>query len=336
MSGVFSFVVFFLTLVCIYGIFAIATNLSWGGAGLFNFSLHGMILIGAYTSAILTGPAAAGRLGGFGLPFVVGLLGAMLATGLASLVFIPFLWKLRDPNYFALGCLGFAEIVRLIATQEVGLTNGPMGLEAPDPGRGIVESLAAYDVLYLVLVAVILAAVLFLVERVQETPWGRVLRTIREDEDVALSLGKPTFAYKMQVTAVTSMLLGLGGALLAHFYNYITPENFQPLHTFVIWIMLIAGGIGNNYGMIVGAVLIRLLWEGTVIAVDYLPAAMATRIGDIRLLLIGLTLILIMLWRPRGLFPESKRVSRYLDRFAGSGAAGAGAPAGGRGEGGTR
>jgi len=83
-------------------------------------------------------------------------------------------------------------------------------------------------------------------------------------------------------------------------------------------------------------VLIRWLWEGTVIAVDYLPAAMATRIGDIRLLLIGLTLILIMLWRPRGLFPESKRVSRYLDRFAGSGAAGAGAPAGGRGEGGTR
>lgn len=313
--GVVSFIIFFLTVAVIYAIFAIGTNISWGGTGLFNVSIHGMMIIGAYTTAILTTAATGTRLGGFGLPFIIGILGAMLAAGLASLLLTPFILRLKDNNYFALGCLGFAEIMRLIALQEEKITQGPMGIGMiPQPLRDLFASRFAYDLFFLVLVIVILLLVYLLIEKLIKSPWGRVLRSIREDENVSVSLGKNTFNYKIQTIIISSMLYGLGGALLAHFYTYITPNNFESLYTFIIWIMIIAGGVGNNLGAIAGALVIRLVWEGTIIAVDYLPPALATRMGDIRLFIIGLVLIIIMLRRPAGFFPESKRVSRFINK----------------------
>ncbi|MFP4017322.1 MAG: branched-chain amino acid ABC transporter permease [Halanaerobiales bacterium] len=311
--GIISFLIFFLTLAAIYAIFAIGTNISWGGAGLFNVSIHGMMLIGAYTTAILTTAPTGTRFGGFGFPFIVGVLGAMLVSVLASLVFIPFALRLKDSNYFALGCLGFAEIMRLIAIQEDGLTQGPMGIGMiPQPFREMFNSRFSYNLFFLLFAIGILILVYFLMEKLIKSPWGRVLRSIREDENVSISLGKNTFKYKIQTLMISSMIYGLGGALLAHFYTYITPDNFMPIYTFIVWIMIISGGVGNNLGAIAGAVVIRLAWEGTIIAVDYLPPALATRMGDIRLFIIGLVLIVVMLSRPVGLFPEKKRVSRYI------------------------
>ncbi len=312
--GILSFFIFFLTLVAIYAILAMGININWGGTGLFNVSIHGMMLIGAYTSAILTTQPTGTRFGGFGLPFIVGILGAMIVAGIASLCLLPFAYRLKDLNYFALGCLGFAEIMRLIAVQEDGLTQGPMGIGMiPQPLRNLIDSRFLYDILYLLIVVVILVIVYFLVEKIIKTPWGRVLRSIREDEKVSRSLGKNVFGYKIQSIVIASMIFGLGGALLAHLYTYITPDNFEPIYTFIIWIMMITGGIGNNLGMIIGAVIIRLAWEGTIIAVDYLPPVLATRMGDIRLFIIGVVLIIVMLWSPSGIFPENKRVSKFLN-----------------------
>lgn len=313
--GTISFIIFFLTLAAIYAIFAIGTNISWGGTGLFNVSIHGMMLIGAYTTAILTTPFTGTRLGGFDLPFLVGILGAMLTAGIASLILIPFVLRLKDDNYFALGCLGFAEIMRLIALQEDSITQGPMGIgRIPQPFREFFKSRFAYDLFFLFFTICILILIYILIEKLIKSPWGRVLRSIREDENVSVSLGKNAFKYKVQTLVLSSMLYGLGGALLAHFYTYITPNNFVPIYTFIIWIMIIAGGVGNNLGAIAGALAIRLAWEGTIIAVDYLPPALATRMGDIRLFIIGLVLIIIMLWRPVGIFPENKRISRFIKK----------------------
>ncbi len=168
-----------------------------------------------------------------------------------------------------------------------------------------------WNLAYLGIAVAVLVAAYVGLERLVRSPWGRVLRAIREDEDAAASLGKRAFVFRLQSFVIGSMLMGLGGALLAHFVGYIAPEDFLPILTFQMWAMLIVGGAGNNRGAVLGALVVWGFWAGAgsllrgFVAQEEQARAAALQVG-----LIGVLIAAMLLWRPRGLVGEEVAVSR--------------------------
>lgn len=304
----------------IYSIFCLGLNIQWGYTGLFNIGIAGFFCIGAYTSALITTPKPTGvyaryvqQLFGLDMPFLVGLIGAALACGIvAYLIGIPTL-RLRE-DYLAIATLGIAETIRLIFNNEQWLANGPRGLMGlPQPLSGLVDP-KHYNYIYLGIVVIVMLIIYLLIERGIRSPWGRVLRAIREDEVSAAMSGKDIFKFKMQSLVLGAMVMGIGGALYAHYTRAISPSVFTPLYgTFIIWVMLMAGGSGNNRGAILGAFVVWGIWIGTKFMTDLLPYTLKARAPYIRFLLIGILLEIILLYRPQGLLGEEKRVSKLVE-----------------------
>jgi branched-chain amino acid transport system permease protein len=244
---------FFLVFAAAFAIIALGLNLQWGFTGLFNVGVAGFVAVGAYTSALITTPEFAGRMGGWGLPVAVGWIGAMLASGVIGFLVGLVALRLRH-DYLAITTFGIAVTIQLVANNATKLTGGPFGVQfIPKPLQGWLGTGLPWTIAYLVLTLALLAVTYAALERLVRSPWGRVLRAIREDEAAAASLGKRAFVFRMQSFVIGSMLMGLGGAVYAHFVGYIAPEDFLPILTFQIWAMLIVGGSGNNRGAIVGA-----------------------------------------------------------------------------------
>jgi len=318
-GGIIAYLVSLAIMAGIYAVFCLGLNIQWGYTGLFNIGIAGFFCVGAYTSAMITTPMPTGlyakyvhQLFGFNLPFVAGLLGAALMCGIiAFLIGIPTLRLGED--YLAIATLGIAETIRLIFNNEKWLANGSRGLMGlPQPLEGLVDQ-RYYNYIYLIIILIIMGVIYFSIERAIRSPWGRVLRAIREDEVSAAMSGKGIFNFKMQSLIFGSMVMGIGGALYAHYTKAISPDAFTPLYgTFIIWVMLIAGGSGNNKGAIVGAFVVWGIWTGTSLMTDFLPYALKARAPFIRFLLIGIFLEIILIYRPRGLLGEEKKVSRLI------------------------
>jgi branched-chain amino acid transport system permease protein len=303
LSGLFNVLVFTGIFASIYALLSLGLNLQWGYTGLFNVGIAGFYAIGAYTSALLTTPPSPYHLGGLHLPMPVGILGALLASGLlAYLVGRPTL-RLRE-DYLAIATVSIAETLRLVLKNAAWLTNGVQGLrDIPRPLQQAFGSF--YDLWYLGLLLSIVAGVYLASERLIRSPWGRVLKAIREDEAVAASVGKNVLRFKMQALLLGAMMMGLGGSLYAHYVKFISPDTFNPLMgTFLVWVMLMAGGSGNNRGAVVGAAVIWGLWSLSDILTNRLPAPLDTRASYLRVMLIGFVLQGILLKRPQGLVPE--------------------------------
>ncbi len=308
-AGLFSYAVFFLTLVGVYAVLALGLNVQWGFTGLFNIGVAAFFAVGAYASAILTSPANPDYLGGFELPMIVGLGAAMLLSGVLALLVGLITLNLRE-DYLAIATIGIAEIVRLVLKNEAWLTNGVRGISGiPRPLQDLASE--TQEIVYLVLVLVMVIIVYLALERARQAPWGRVLRAIREREISALAAGKDIVRFRLQSFVLGSMIMGLAGSLYAHFVSFISPEAFDPMYaTFLVWVMLIAGGSGNNRGAILGAFAIWVVWSGTELLSNTLPPDIVTRASAIRLLLIGVLLEAILLLRPQGLLPERRFVTR--------------------------
>jgi len=302
-AGLFSYLVFFLTFAGIYALLAQGLNVQWGFAGMLNVGVAAFFAIGAYTSAILTTGAAGGHLGGFGLGWPVGFIGAMIVAGLLGLGIGLVTLNLRS-DYLAIASIGIAEIVRLVLKNEEWLTGGVRGIAGiPRPLDGVVPGQNALVLLALVLV--LIAVVYWAVERIYRAPWGRVQRGIRDNEAAARAMGKNSLVFRLQAFVIGCALMGLSGAVYAHFVGFISPEAFDPVFaTFIVWVMLIAGGSGNNKGAILGAFVIWGVWSGTQIVANQLPAEYVTQASAVRVLLIGVLLQLILIFRPEGLLPE--------------------------------
>jgi len=320
LGGVLAYLVSFAIMASIYAVFSLGLNIQWGYTGLFNIGIAGFFCIGAYTSALITSPMPRGiyaqyvkQLFGLNLPFPFGLLGAALVCGLVALLIgIPTL-RLRE-DYLAIATIGIAETFRLIFNNERWLANGPRGLMGlPQPLQGLVPS-EYYNYLYLAIVFSIMWVIYWAIERAIRSPWGRVLKAIREDEVSAAMSGKDVFWFKMQSLVFGSMIMGVGGALYAHYTKAISPDVFTPLYgTFIIWVMLMAGGSGNNRGAILGAFLVWGIWIGTKFLTDLLPYTMKARAPYIRFLIVGVLLEVILIYRPQGLLGEEKKVSRFIE-----------------------
>jgi branched-chain amino acid transport system permease protein len=293
----------------IYTIFALGLQLQFGFAGLLNFGQVAFMAVGAYTMAILV--VKEGWSTWLAAPL------ALAAAAVAGLLLgLPAL-RLRS-DYFAIVTIAFSEIVRYVATNEDALTGGSQGTIA----LGKVGSAAEYngqwtrfqdwvqgrlhltskDTAMLVIVWVVALALLTLVWLAVRTPWGRVLRAIREDEDAAASLGKNVLAYKLQALALGAALAGVAGLFYAWQFSFFSPDDFQPLLTFFAWMIVILGGLGRVWAVPVGAALFGFLFAGTRF-LDFRPLSSLDSADRayLRLIIIGLVIIGLVLLRPQGI-----------------------------------
>lgn len=313
MIDLLSYGAFFLVTALIYGIICLGLNVQWGQTGLFNVGVAGFVAIGAYTSALLTTPDVAGRFGGFGLPVWLGWIAAMLFSGVAAALIGAITLRLRA-DYLAITTFGIAIAIQLVALNAETLTGGPFGIGfIPRAFGGLEDRPALFNFANLILVGLVTAFIYYGLERLLRSPWGRVLRAIREDETAAQSLGKNANLFRIQAFALGAAIMGLAGAVQAHFIGFIAPENYVSTMTFQVWAMLIIGGAGNNRGALLGAILVWALWSATgAFMAAVVPADYQARAAALQIVLIGVALAALLVLRPRGLMGEEKMVSRFL------------------------
>ena len=308
-----AYLVFFLVVALYYALLCLGLNLQWGVTGLFNVGVAGFVAVGAYASALLTAPDSPDHWGGLGWPVAVGWAGAALLAGLAALLVGAVTLRLRH-DYLAIATFGIAVTIQLIALNFVKLTNGPFGIVAiPRPLAGWSETAVGRNGLYLGLVSLVVALTYVAVERLVRSPWGRVLRGLREDEAAAAALGKSPARYRLEAFVLGAMIMGLGGAIYAHFIGFVAPEDFLPILTFQVWTMLVVGGSGSNRGALVGGILVWGLWSASgALVAAVLPQAMQARGAALQVVLIGVVLAAVLLCRPRGILGEEAVVSRHV------------------------
>jgi branched-chain amino acid transport system permease protein len=278
----------------IYALLALGVNLTWGMAGMVNLGLAGFFAVGGYATALLTKA---------GVSIPLGIAAGAVAAAVTGAAVALITARLRA-DYLAIVTLGFSESVRIAAANEIWLTNGSDGIAGiPGPWRGTLPP-QQFNLVFLMIVVAVLIAALVLLQRLARSAFGRVLRAIRDDEDVAAVAGKHVLAFKVKAFAVGAAVLGVAGALYAHETSYVAPDIFAPLLTLNIILALVAGGVGNNAGAVLGAVLIVVLLEGTRFAAPLLPFLAPAQIAAVRELLVSVLLLAILRVLPAGILPE--------------------------------
>ena len=306
----------------IYALVALGLQLNVGYTGINNFGAAGFMAIGAYTMGILVLKSGFS----FWLAFPLAIL-ATIVFGL--LIGLPSL-RLRA-DYFAIATLAMAEVVRLFAQNARGLTGGNQGLFCnisggcfDDTWRSVSTSIndfltntlgwnnfggswdepdALIPLLIVVWVSVVLVTLALIY--VTKSPWGRVLRAIREDEDAARALGKNALSYKLQSLAIAGAIGAVAGVFFALELATIHPQDYLPLLTFFAFGVLVLGGLTSYWGVPVGAITFSVVIEGT----RYVDLGLSEpRLAALRFFLIGLILILLMAFRPQGLFGKREEM----------------------------
>lgn len=298
----------------VYALAAIGLNVQFGFTGLLNFGHVAFLLVGAYGTGI--GVAE------LGLPFFAAIpLGVAAALVLAVLLGIPTL-RLRA-EYLAIVTIATAEILRIVVRSQSfeGITGGPQGIGGfagpfydlnpiPDGRYGFGSFEFGSRQLWLIAVGWLLVALFsVLVALLAKSPWGRVLRAIREDEDAARSLGKSVFAYKLQSLALGGVIAAFGGIVVAVDANFVDPVFWRPIVTFFVWTALILGGPGRVVGPVAGAVLFWFILQAfdtlmrqALGADSFLSRFISsTDLGNVRFAVVGLALVLLVVYRPQGL-----------------------------------
>jgi branched-chain amino acid transport system permease protein len=279
----------------IYAVMALGMNVIWGMAGLINLGLVGFFAVGAYTSGLLTLK--------LGWPIPVGVIAGAAAASLVG-VFVAMITVQLRGDYLAIVTLGFAETLRVVMSNELWIANGTDGLSGiPGPFRQALGP-HLFNLQFLAILVAVVTVLFFLFERLAHAPFGRVLRGIREDEQVVQVAGKNVVLFKVKAFAIGTGALGLAGALYAHFSSFIAPDLFAPLLTLYIKLSLLAGGLGNNLGAIVGAVLVVFFLESSRFVIPLIPEISAVQGAALRECLIALALLLVLRVRAQGLIPE--------------------------------
>jgi branched-chain amino acid transport system permease protein len=291
-----------------YTIFALGLQLNVGFTGIFNFGQAGFMAIGAYAMAILVVD--------HGVSFWLAMPIAILITmAFGLLVGLPSL-RLRA-DYFAIATIAASEAVRLTALNARELTGGAQGIfgfgsdwdDVSDTIEGWLETLGWSDpeTLFPLLIVVWGVAILlmFVLTRLQRTPWGRVLRAVREDEDAARALGKNAFSYKLQSLAISAALGAIAGFFLAINLAFVIPDEFLPTFTFLGYAVLVLGGLASYWGVAVGALILQIVLEG----LRFLDLPLSgTKVAALRFIILGLVLIGLMAFRPQGMFGKREEM----------------------------
>jgi branched-chain amino acid transport system permease protein len=293
----------------IYGLLVLGLNVQFGNTGLVNFGYLVFFMLGGYTFALVTSDAAA--MGGLGLAWPVGVVAALIAVLLLGLAFGVVALRLRD-DFLAIVTLAALLVgIELIESFDdiTGGTNGIYGIpELLDGLAGTYQNRLVTTFLLVVSLVLVSYAVS---QRLTEGPYGRVLRAIRSDELVAQTLGKRTFRYKVQAFLFGAVMAGIAGVLLSTHQGAITPDFFGLHITIIVWVGMLLGGSGNNRSVLAGLAIILALNLGLRFVssgvTDIVPNV---RFGAISQMIIGLVLVLVMRYRPEGIWgnPEELEV----------------------------
>lgn len=305
-----------------------------------GFFVYRAIFDSAVDAIEAVNPAGTGYLGGLGWPILLAWpVGGLAAAGAAWLVAKTALGLRSD--YLAIATLGIAEIIIAVMKNEEWMSRGVKnvnGIPRPvpyeidlqnDPGFAermtswgfdpVAASSIVVKLGYAALFLVILLVVIWLAEKALNSPWGRMMRAIRDNEVAAEAMGKDVTRRHLQIFVLGSAVLGLAGAMMTTLDGLLTPGTYQPLRfTFLIWVMVIVGGSGNNFGAVLGGFLIWYLWVEVEplgrLLMDLITAGMADgnwlkahlldSAAHMRLFTMGLILVLVLRFSPRGLIPE--------------------------------
>lgn len=310
------FVFYILTLIAFFFIYAILNwglNIQFGETGILNFAYIAFVAVGAYFTGVLTmGPPKPGSgqsyIIGSHVPFPLNLLaGGLAAAALGVLVSFIAFRRLRS-DYLAIVMISLSTVLYDVINNWTAVFDGADGLNGvPQPFIGALR-LNANTFLYVFPVfALVVAAVLWwVVHRLSEAPLGRTLRAVRDDPDVARALGKNVFRYQMLAMVIGSFYAGIGGGLLIELTAAFNTSAWTAPETFVIFAALIVGGLANNVGGIVGALLVPVIF---VQLPKFLPSIPGhpSLIPDIDNMVIGVLLMLVLWFRPQGVVPERRR-----------------------------
>lgn len=270
----------------IYIILSLSLNLIVGYTGLPALGHAAFSCVGAYASSLLALNL------GFS-PWIGLLIGACAAVLLGILIGYPCI-RLKG-DYLALATFGFGVIVYSIAKNWVSLTRGPMGL--PGIPRFSIFGFTLDPLWsYLVLVVILVLMTIFVLRRVVDSPFGRVLRSIREDEIASEALGKDTARYKLIVFMIGAFFAGIAGSLYAHYITFIDPSSFTVMESITILLMVIFGGMGSIWGSVVGAIVLVVFPE--LLRFLGMPSSIE---APTRQMIYGLLLVGLMIKRPQGL-----------------------------------
>jgi branched-chain amino acid transport system permease protein len=283
-----------LVMTGIFAILSISLNLEYGFTGMANFGKVAFFMMGAYASSI------AARAGA---PFIACIAIAIVVSGLTGLLASLPALRLRE-DYLAIVTLTFGEILRFIIKNEDWIGGGVWGLTVPPAFTMPFAPSWLMVAVHLCIVYLALAACYVVAQLIVNSPYGRVMRAIREDELAAQVLGKNTVKYKAQVFMLGSAMAGVAGSLFAQYSRFIDPYTFMPILTFTVWMMVVLGGPGNNTGVILGAFILQALERGTRIVKDYLILPIDPH--NLRVIMIGTLIILILFYMPQGLLKEGK------------------------------
>lgn len=283
----------------IYGIFALGLQLNVGFTGLINLGQAGFMSVGAYSLGMLVVD------GGWSL-WIAAPAAVLVAVIAGVLVGIPTL-RLRA-DYFGIVTIAFSEIVRYVL-QNASFAGGNQGIIGYDDAWRSFQVWASQSLSVLglgqvtqlpLLIAVwaTLLLCLFSLKAIQVSPWGRVLKAIREDEDAAAALGKNVFAFKLQSLGIAAALAAIAGFFLALNVTYLYPSEFDPGFTFFGYAVLVLGGFASFSGVVAGTLILWAVIEG--LRFLDLPLS-AGQVGSLRFILVGLLLVIVSMVRPQGL-----------------------------------
>lgn len=293
-----SFLVLLGIVVCFSAILALALNFQWGLGGMVNFGLAGFYALGSYACALLILKGGANTL--------VATLGAMAIVAAACAITALVSLRVTEEDYFAIVTLGVGEMLRLVALNEDWLTRGALGLSGiPRPLAGLIP--VQYYVYFLLGLSVVLVlATWWALTVLARSPFGRVVRALREDDVVAATLGKRVLWARVRIFAIGGAFIGLAGSLHAFYYQYIDPTQFTNIVIAYAFMAVIAGGRGAHTGTIWGAAVVMVLLEGSRFLKDVIPALNSDQLAAIRIIIIGVGLIALLIFRPQGFLREHR------------------------------
>jgi branched-chain amino acid transport system permease protein len=303
----------------IFALAAIGLNVHFGYTGLLNFGQAGFLAIGAYALGVTVAT--------FGQSLWLGVIFGLLASVVFALLLgVPTL-RLRA-DYLAIVTIAAAEIIRLTVRSVTfrktfggsdGINSFADEFYALNPftsGVAVGPVSFSRDELWMTVVGWSLVAIsLLLVFLSMRSPWGRVLKGIREDEDAVRSLGKNVFAYKIQALIFGGIMGTLGGFVFALSNQSVQPDNYSPAITFFAWAVLILGGAARVFGPVLGSIIFWFLMIFLNVALSeavragYITIISATQVSQIRFILLGLALMLLMVFRPQGILGDRKELA---------------------------
>lgn len=313
----------------IYMILAISLNLEYGFAGQPNFGKVLFYSVGAYMAGILAARVSLWLVGQpvgniftvealqtrvevamkyplqTALTFILVLVvSAVVAGVLGYLTSYPAL-RIREEWYLAMVLLVSGEIIRIIIRSYEPIIGGYHGLAGITDPFTWVKNTTLSDVLYTAVILVIAFLSYSFAQKLVNSPYGRLLKALRDDETAAQSLGKDVARIRSQILIIGSALAGIAGVLYAYLTGYVTPDDFIPIITLDVWTMMVLGGKANNKGVLLGAMIITLIDRGTtVFALKFQSFATTLELNYVRYIIVGVLMTLIIMYRQQGLIPE--------------------------------